>query len=316
MNKIIGIVFVILVALAAGFAFSARRSQPLPATELRIEKMLMLDAERAGQRIVAVGEAGRIFLSDDGGKAWTPARSPTPALLTGLSFFDERQGWAVGHDAVILQSQDAGANWREVYKAPDEQKPLFDILFLSAEKGFAVGAYGTYLETLDGGKTWQARAILEEDKHFNAITRLDDGSLIIVGEAGTLLRSVDGGASWQAAASPYAGSYFGVVALERGVVVAFGMRGKVARSLDHGASWTLVETGMNSSLFGARVLADGRVVLVGQDGALLVSRDQGASFVAPDKTESHARSALLASEDGSWLLFGEAGVERLKPTAP
>jgi photosystem II stability/assembly factor-like uncharacterized protein len=316
MNKLIGIAFVVLVAVAAIFAFSARRGQPLPATQLHIEKMLTLDAERAGQRIVAVGEAGRIFLSDDGGKAWTEAKSPTPALLTGLSFFDAQHGWAVGHDAVILQSQDGGASWREVYKAPDEQKPLFDVLFVDPEKGFAVGAYATYLETVDGGKTWQRRAILEEDKHFNAITRLDDGTLIIVGEAGTLLRSVDGGVSWKAVASPYHGSYFGVLALKDGVVVAFGMRGKVARSLDRGATWALVETGLNSSLFGGRMLPDGRVVLVGQDGVLLASRDQGATFIALDKTESRARSALIADEDGSWLLFGEAGVERIKPSAP
>jgi len=202
-----------------------------------------------------------------------------------------------------------------VYQAPDEQKPLFDVWFANAEKGFAIGAYATYLETADGGKTWRARKIIEEDKHLNAVTRLEDGTLIIAGEAGALLRSTDSGATWNAVDSPYKGSYFGVLSLKGGVVLAFGLRGRVARSADHGMTWALIETGTRSSLFGGRALADDRILLVGQDGAVLESRDQGVSFKAQKNTDSRASSAAIAAND-DWLLFGEGGMRRFKPATP
>lgn len=315
MNKVIGLIFVVFVAVAASYAFSARHGPSMPATSLHIEKLLVLDAERVGQRIVAVGEAGRVFVSDNEGQSWSEGKSPAQSLLSNVYFLDGKLGWAVGHDSVILKSEDGGANWSEVYKAPDEQKPLLDVWFADANQGFAIGAYGTFLQTADGGKSWQGRKIFEEDRHFNAITRLTDGTLMIVGELGTLLRSQDGGLTWNAAESPYKGSYFGVLPLEEGVVLAFGMRGKLVRSVDHGVSWTLVETGTLSSLFGGRVLEDGRVLLVGQDGAALESRDRGVSFKSLKNPDSRASSAVIATS-GDWLLFGEGGMKRFTPSKP
>ncbi|MCA1733570.1 MAG: hypothetical protein LC732_08200, partial [Acidobacteria bacterium] len=60
---------------------------------------LMLDATRAGDAIVAVGERGLILISEDRGQTWTQVRVPTRATLTGVWFHDRQRGWAVGHDA-------------------------------------------------------------------------------------------------------------------------------------------------------------------------------------------------------------------------
>lgn len=311
MNKIIGPLFAVFVACAVGYAFSARKGPPLPATGIAVHNALLLDAQRAGGRLVAAGERGYLFVSDDEGQAWRRVPSGTEATLTGIAFVDGRLGLAVGHDAVILRSEDAGDSWQQVHAAPDQLRPLLDVAFIGPERAFAVGAYGAFLESTDGGKSWNERPIVEGDRHFNAIARLSGSSLLIAGEAGTLLRSSDGGNNWEALASPYAGSFFGVQPLPDGGVLVFGMRGKVFRSDDQGDSWQAVETGNENSLFGGATFNGQTVVLTGQNGVVLRSDDAGRTFIRQAIQGSRVQSAALGSVGGEALLFGEGGVTRV-----
>ncbi|MCP4657928.1 MAG: hypothetical protein GY856_21175, partial [bacterium] len=69
-------------------------------------RSLLLDGVAVGGLMVAVGERGHVLLSTDQGTKWHQAEVPTRATLTGVYFHDERNGWAVGHDAVILRTRD------------------------------------------------------------------------------------------------------------------------------------------------------------------------------------------------------------------
>lgn len=310
MNRIIGITFSLIVFLAAAYAFSPRPAPASPPTASKINTLLLLDAALAGNRIVAVGERGQIFVSADSGKTWTQAKSPTRATLTAVYFHDEKHGWAVGHDAVILRSEDSGETWQQTHSAPQEEKPLLDVWFSDARNGFATGAYGAFYETADGGKTWQARKILKDDMHINSLAGGQDGKLFIAGEAGTLYRSNDGGKTWEQVASPYKGSFFGVLKLRDGSLLIFGLRGHVFRSENFGDSWNRIESATQSSLMGGAVLQDGLVILAGHDGTLLVSRDEGRSFSFRKHPESKAFASVASSRESDLLLFGEGGVSR------
>src|SRR5690348_14553614 len=65
----------------------------------------------AGDRIVAVGQRGHILWSDDRGAHWQQAQVPVSSDLVAVAFPSPTQGWAVGHDGVILHSADAGKTW-------------------------------------------------------------------------------------------------------------------------------------------------------------------------------------------------------------
>lgn len=290
-----------------GAAYAASTSTPAAGFETRL---LLLDAEFTAQRQVAVGERGYILLSDDG-QRWRAAHAAGESTLTAITGRGA-QLWAVGHDATILKSTDHGANWRRVHYSPQQQRPLLDVLFVDDNNGFAVGAYGYFLETRDAGEHWVSRTITAGDRHFNAIAALADGTLLIAGEAGTLLRSTDAGYSWQPLASPYAGSWFGILPVEKSAAVIFGLRGKLYRTEDAGAHWIAVPTGTSAALMGGRVLADGTVVVVGQDGAVLTSRDQARTFTLHPQPGHAAFSTLLASKH-HWWFFGERGVTRVSP---
>jgi photosystem II stability/assembly factor-like uncharacterized protein len=65
-----------------------------------------------GTRIVAVGAAGLVWRSVDGGATF--ARVPTvSADLAAIGFIDElpAQGWAVGAAGTILHTSDGGAHF-------------------------------------------------------------------------------------------------------------------------------------------------------------------------------------------------------------
>lgn len=278
-------------------------------------RQLLLDAVQAGTRLVAVGERGRILVSNDRGRSWQAAQAPGEATLTAVFFHDDLNGWAVGHDAVILRSEDAGATWALVYQAPQERRPLLDVWFENRQHGFAIGAYGLALESQDGGRSWQSRTLPADDMHLNAIAGGPDGRVYIAGEAGTVLRSEDAGRSWRKLNSPYRGSFFGVLRLPDGNPLIVGLRGKAYRSPDGGNRWLPLATHSEATLQGGSVLADGSVVLVGNDGTLLTSVDQGQSFIRRRHSLRQAFAAVTASGE-SLILVGEQGVTALPRTEP
>ena len=113
-------------------------------------------------------------------------------------------------------------------------------------EAIAVGAYGSYYSSTDGGSTWTGSRLdaeiarrprstaatmlqIERYRGGSAATPISIASsrprrtrFYIAGEAGHLYRSDDAGATWIELASPYEGSFFGVLPLDG--AVAAGVR--------------------------------------------------------------------------------------------
>ena len=287
---------------------------------LAIESLL-LDGAVAGSRLVVVGERGHVLVSTDDGASWTQAKVPTRVLLTAVHMHDERTGWAVGHDAVILRTSDGGETWTLVHQAPEEELPLLDVWFRDERAGFAVGAYGYFLATEDGGETWTRRTISQDDFHLNALIpasergpdsrTLSSQRLYIAAEAGVAYRSDDGGETWRELPSPYPGSWFGGLALDDDEVLLTGLRGHLFRSEDAGETWTEVPTGTNATLTGAVRLPSGSIAITGLEGSVLTSDDDGRSVSTRRLSSRKGVSAALPLADGGVLLIGEFGVRRV-----
>lgn len=287
---------------------------------------LLLDADAAGQHVVAVGERGHVLLSDDGGDSWRQAAEvPTRVTLTAVTLHNEQTGWAVGHDAVILRTRDGGETWELVHSAPEEQLPLLDIWFRDADSGIAIGAYGYFVETDDGGDSWSqiqlditdndaAEDIFAYDEggdfHLNHLARATSGVFYIAAEAGTVYRSADEGMSWKSLPSPYAGSFFGSLPLAEQSLLLFGLRGHLFRSDDAGETWEELDSGTEAMLTDGLELADGTIVLVGLAGTVLTSADGGQTFAVHPQEDRQGYSSVLSDGD-SLLLFGEFGVTKL-----
>ncbi|HSW12408.1 MAG TPA: YCF48-related protein [Solimonas sp.] len=289
--------------------------KPLPAEIMPLaSRSLLLDVVNTGERLVAVGDRGHILVSNNG-KDWAQVVVPVRSALTAVTFTDPKNGWAVGHDAVILHTQDGGKTWALQNFQPQLEKPLLDVLFLDTSRGLAVGAYGLFYETTDGGQNWTEvqTPIRAEELHFNSIARLNNGDLLIAGEQGTLAISADGGTSWTKLTSPYESSLFGAVALgEKGAVI-FGLRGNVYVSGEpRSNSWTKVDTGTVASMFGGVATADGGVAMVGLNGTVLVMDGSGGNLRSLRSTAGTPLSGAITLGAQSLLAVGESGAQSVK----
>jgi photosystem II stability/assembly factor-like uncharacterized protein len=312
------------------------------------ERQLLLGGAWAGHRVVAVGAAGTVVLSDDEGRNWRQASAvPTSATLTAVAFANERDGYAIGHMGVVLRSRDGGDTWvrvldgtqaaalnlaaAEALVTKDDSaahkllhklarlavtdgpnKPLLVLQVDRPEHALVLGAYGLALETSDGGANWRA-AIDRFDNtkglhYYGMAGRQGDG--VVVGEQGLLLRAAEGGA-YKETTSPYSGTLFGVLAAKAGHLVAYGLRGTVLRSADNGASWTRVDAKATTSYQSGAVLADGTLVLGNEIGVLAASPDGGQSFqLLPQRVQPAA--GLLPLSGRQLLVLGPKGAERVE----
>lgn len=301
------------------------------------DSSLLLDGQLTGDRIIVVGERGHLLVSEDDGRSWQQQPVPTRATLTSVFFIDPANGWAAGHDSLILRTSDGGRHWHEVYSDPEDERPILDLWFRDAMHGYAIGAYGLFLVTHDAGKSWQhvefnpATLILDNqhhddpwaeeeevwvDFHLNHISATQYGRILIAAEAGNIYRSDDGGRSWLSLPSPYEGSFYGSLGLGRGRVLLFGLRGHLFLSENTGTSWTPVVSNTQATLNDGIRLRDGRIVLAGLAGTLLFSEDQGQSFELHAQADRAGIAKVLQANDGALILIGEMGVKRLELPGP
>ena len=319
----LGLFFIMLLPLTVGASPANQTNSPALFKPLAA-KSLVLDLATFDQRCVAVGWRGHILLSDDDGQTWQQIEVPTRSMLTSVYFSDNLRGWAVGHNAVILATEDGGQAWKILSAAPEEERPLFDVV-VTGSYGFAIGAYAKFMVTQDGGRSWEPGELVVEvseeqvkeslddeeeplpfDYHFYSIARATDKVFYIAAEAGYLFRSDDGGHTWQELPSPYEGSFFGILPLPDNTLLAYGLRGHIFRSADGGQNWQPIETATTAIITDAVRMPDGTVVVVGMGGVVLVSSDEGQTF-ALQKFGRVGLTAIVTTASGKIVVAGERG---------
>ncbi|WP_199611580.1 WD40/YVTN/BNR-like repeat-containing protein [Flocculibacter collagenilyticus] len=308
-----------------------------PSVEAQLaSKSLLTDIVKTSQdHLIAVGERGHIIKSEDGIN-WSQKNVPVDVLLTAVFFVNNNIGWAVGHDATILRTNDAGEHWFVQQHLPETDKPLLDIHFRNENEGIAIGAYGLFFRTTNGGITWQeefqSELLIEDDQiyleelkeedveaynlekefilpHFNRLYA-DGVTLFMVGEAGFMAKSNDFGSNWERLPEIYMGSFYDIIRTPKSSIIAIGLRGNIFRSTNNGVDWEQVTSPITASLNSAFVDQFNRVVLVGNAGAILISEDDGKSFKLIEQAD---RKAILNGiiYNKNLLLVSEVGIKQV-----
>jgi photosystem II stability/assembly factor-like uncharacterized protein len=350
--------WIVLIALGAALALPFTRAvvaadfaDTLDRPALQTDKALhgiFTGLASAGGRLVAVGQRGHIFYSDDAGLQWRQARVPVSSDLVAVHFPSPSQGWAVGHDGVVLHSSDAGESWsrqfdgrdvgstllayyrKQAAARPDDEavaslladaqrmfeegadKPFLDVWFENDQVGYIVGAFNLIFRTDNGGRSWTPW--LDRTDNPSALNlyalRPAGNALFVVGEQGLVLKFDPASERFKATPTPYNGSFFGIVG-KPGAVLVFGLRGNAYRSVDGGAHWNKVELGLPLSITAGTVTADGRIILLSQAGHVLVSNDDGASFKLQAKNGLAPVAAAQVTTAGALVLAGARGLRQL-----
>lgn len=115
---------------------------------------LAVAADHHGMSAAAVGEAGALVLSDDGGQTWSPQPSGTTETLHAVNVLDARNVLAVGEGGTIVRLGEQG-----VEVSSYGPQALFALHVIADGTGGAAGEGGRLLETRDGGRSWVAKPL-------------------------------------------------------------------------------------------------------------------------------------------------------------
>lgn len=144
----------------------------------------------------AVGGAGTIVATKDGGTSWAAQTSGTTYSLFDVTFVDADRGWAVGGAGTILSTTDGGVTWTA--QSSGTSTTFQAVTFPDAMCGWAVGGLGVILATTDGGQSWKYQNIGpgpagETTASWRGVSVTASGHGGIVDSAGEILRTETGG---------------------------------------------------------------------------------------------------------------------------
>ena len=196
--------------------------------------------------LVAVGQAGTILRSVDGGLTWVAVQSGTSVALYAVAFAGAGLGIAVGESGTILRSVDGGLTWSTAISGT--MLRLTGVSFAGNNgAAFAVGSDSVFRST-DGGQVWSLvgsysacwSASVCSPYRFTDIAFADASTGVAVDSSGRAIRSTDGGATWNDVAMGNYGEPLNAVAFAGpgfGVAVGGGCATALETSTDAGQSW-------------------------------------------------------------------------------
>jgi len=143
----------------------------------------------------AVGIAGTILKTTDGGTTWAPESSGTGNLLHSVYFLNDLTGFAVGERSAAVKTTDGGATWTTVTISGTD--PLHSVQF--PENGLVGyigveprGGQGKVWKTTDGGATWTAINVGGPLATSYGCGMATDNQGVVFGPQGMLAGSTDG----------------------------------------------------------------------------------------------------------------------------
>lgn len=307
-------------------------SDPLELPAFKSDKassVLLLSVTSVGTgahaRLVAVGEHGVIVYSDDQGARWKQADVPVSVTLTAVYFSDANNGWAVGHDGVILHSTTGGRTWGKQFDGNQANS-----LMHKEAQDNANQAHRRLDSATGSEKSVAQHACDEADNALSDVEAAikfgpsrpllgvwfkNNSEGIVVGSYGQIFQTIDDGVHWTSLASrlrnPEGLHYNSISSTSTGAIVIAGEGGKVYRSTDHGANWQTLDTGYQGQLYGVLGL------LADQGAEKLLAFGFGGHIFESDASATHwteltsiTKKNLVAGikrEDGRIQLVGQDG---------
>jgi len=310
---------IIFAAACTVFAGSTAAAQP-PASPAVLDRpalktsharqMAALAITRAGDRLVSVGEAGVVLLSDDNGKTWRQAEVPVALSLTAVQFLDDRTGYATGHMGVVLKSIDGGEHWTRLM----DGIRAADLTLQRAEAiraALPADADAELVKRAERGVR-DAELLVADgpDKPFLGLHFSDADNGFVFGAYNLILHTSDGGRSWTSwadrVANPRGLHLYGMAAAGSRLLLA-GEQGLLLRADAAEERFEPIDSPYKGSYFGIEAAGDGVVVAYGLRGNVYRSGDGGDSWQKVDSGVTASISAAAPLPGGGLVLLSQRG---------
>ncbi len=143
----------------------------------------------------AVGEAGAIFGTTDGGGNWIQQNSGTIREFSSVSAVTPDTAWAVGVSGLAVRTINGGSSWDSLYLGTTHH--FSEVQFVNALTGWISGGdntHGTVLHTTDAGSTWVMQNT-GTTNYLYGIFFVDQNQGWAAGYDGTIIHTTTGGTS-------------------------------------------------------------------------------------------------------------------------
>lgn len=217
----------------------------------------------------AVGAAGIILYTCNGGETWDIQKSGTDYELESVHFVDELNGWVVGGNiraprmkhfidrdigamGIILHTNDGGNTWTP--QLMGDARWFYDVFFIDTRCGWAAGEYGLIMATNDGGETWKIQ-MSGSLKWLHKIHFINRNNGWIACEDEEVLITSDGGINWNKVKTPlhqdthdWAGSLYAVWFADEFTGWTAGRNGNLFKTTDGGETWLTEKIPVNKKI--------------------------------------------------------------------
>ena len=253
--------------------------------------------------------------------------------LLGVSFPNEKEGWACGRAGLVLHSENGGEEWQK--QITDTDYTLIAIHFVDAKNGWAVGDEGVIIKTTNGGLSGQKQQS-PASCYLMDVCAVTPLKAWICTEKGAILHTVDGGVTWQV---QFQNDCFKINSLSfysESIGWAAGEHGFIYYTNDGGNLW-LEKAGRyefteydelltGNLIFDIEAVGENSAWTVGIDGVVTRTEDAGESWATvatgalatPLFTiSSNKKDTLIISGEGEFMASRDGGVtwsqEKLDP---
>lgn len=251
---------------------------------------------------LAVGFAGAIVRSSNGGENWQAVYTGIDDALYGVTVAPDGKALAVGQDGALLRSDDAFITWQSIDL--ETGMTFTDAVWVGDRIGVIVGYPGDFVyRTIDGGETWKT-VRTGTQQGLNRIVVPAHNVLVAVGQKGTVIRSTDGGLTWSVISVPTNWDLNSVTFKDSSVGVAVGQQGVILRTEDGGLTWSGVSSGSTEYLAGVALQADGNGLAAGTGGLILRTEDGGLNWRKPLSPTTDEINDVDVSQAGTYLIVG------------
>ena len=139
---------------------------------------------------------------------WEIINLNTDSNPLDIAFVNDQDGFLVGTDRLILETNDGGKNWEErTLNIPAEENFRMVSIDFLGEEGWIAGQPGLVLHTKDSRKNWTRLSLgntLPGDPYLITTTGIDTAELATT--AGAIYQTNDAGENWDAIVADASGS--------------------------------------------------------------------------------------------------------------
>lgn len=270
----------------------------------------------------AVGAAGTIIKTINGGMSWLVLNSGSTAKLAGLSIVDDNIIFASG-DNNFVKTTNGGTNWSvisineinfdkisflnattgygisvnspgKVYKTINGGTSWNNIYYIPAQvsslhfinpdTGFVGGGPFAIRRTTDGGSSWTTFLLGTNNQSVNSIYFVNSNTGYAGGNGGTVAKTTDCGISWVELGSFSNFSVSSIAAVDvNNVVVSGAYNNSVLKTTNGGVNWTLLSDGSLGGIKGISYPAFGIIYTVSAVGDIKKTTSGGNNWVSQNQ---------------------------------